>query len=204
MPHPETKPPKKARSFRLTAPLVLESALQAQIITWLRVEQAQGRVSWFCRVNGGLARYGQQRVRNYALHLAGQAPSGKGYADLHGMLPGGRYFALEVKRPGETATDEQAAFIRAVQRGGGIAEVVTSFDEVAAFFRAHTKQEQSTPKQIVDVCPFCGMEVLKVQVRCDTHVFDVPSCPKCGDVVAKPGYRCRYPSPPSTAGHLAQ
>lgn len=139
MPHPETKTPKKARSFRLTAPRVLESALQAQIITWLRVEQAQGRVSWFCRINGGLARYGKCTVRNYHLHLPGQASSGKGYPDLHGMLCDGRYFALEVKQPGETATPEQAAFLQAVQRDRGIAGVVTSFEDVAALFRAHKK-----------------------------------------------------------------
>ena len=131
MPTPDVKTPKKARSFRLTANRALESALQAQIVDWLRVEQARGRVVWFCRVNGGLAQYGQQRVRNYALHLAGQAPSGKGYPDLHGMLAGGRYFALEVKRPGETATDEQARFLDVVRAGGGIAAVVRDFAEVA-------------------------------------------------------------------------
>ena len=139
----QVAPTPEKPKFRLSSPRAKESALQAQICQWLRAEQARGRVVWFCRVNGGLAQYGRQRIRNYVLHLRGAAPVGKGYADLHGMLPGGRYFALEVKRPGETATDEQAAFIRAVQRGGGIAEVVTSFDEVAAFFRAHKKPAEA-------------------------------------------------------------
>ena len=127
----QVAPTPEKPKFRLSAPRAKESALQAQICQWLRAEQARGRVVWFCRVNGGLAQYGQQRVRNYALHLAGQAPSGKGYADLHGMLPGGRYFALEVKRPGEEATPEQARFLDVVRAGGGIAAVVRDFAEVA-------------------------------------------------------------------------
>ncbi len=40
MPTPDVKTPKKARSFRLTANRALESALQAQIVDWLRVERA--------------------------------------------------------------------------------------------------------------------------------------------------------------------
>ena len=131
MPTPDVKTPKKASSFRLTANRALESALQAQIIDWLRVEQARGRVVWFCRVNGGLAQYGRQRIRNYVLHLRGAEPVGKGYADLHGMLPGGRYFALEVKRPDETATPEQATFLAVVRAGGGIAAVVRGFEDAA-------------------------------------------------------------------------
>ena len=131
MPTPDVKTPKKARSFRLTANRALESALQAQICQWLRAEQARGRVVWFCRVNGGLARYGRQRIRNYVLHLRGAEPVGKGYADLHGMLSGGRYFALEVKRPGETVTPEQMMFLEAVREGGGIAAVVRGFEDAA-------------------------------------------------------------------------
>ena len=102
-----------AKPFKLTAPRALESDRQAQIIDWLRIEQAQGRVSWFCRVNGGAVMAGKRFVRFYSLHLKGIAPASKGYADIHGMLPGGRYFALEVKQPGERATPEQRAFLDA-------------------------------------------------------------------------------------------
>lgn len=122
-------PPKNP--FKLVSRRTKESALQAQICQWLRAEQARGRVVWFCRVNGGLAQYGQQRIRNYVLHLRGVAPVGKGYADLHGMLAGGRYFALEVKRPGEEATPEQARFLATVCAGGGIAAVVRGFEDAA-------------------------------------------------------------------------
>ena len=130
MPSPAVKTPKKPK-FRLSSPRAKESLIQAQICQWLRAEQARGRVVWFCRVNGGLAQYGRQRIRNYVLHLRGAKPVGKGYADLHGMLPGGRYFALEVKRPDETVTPEQATFLDAVRAGGGIAAVVRGFEDAA-------------------------------------------------------------------------
>lgn len=121
----------KKAGFRLTRPPApTEAALQAQIVAYLRHQQTLGRVVWFCRVNGGLAQYGPRVVKNYLLHLAGAAPTGKGYADLHGMLAGGRYFALEVKKPGEKATPEQQIFLAAVESGGGIARVVTGFAEV--------------------------------------------------------------------------
>ena len=127
---PAPKTPQKPK-FRLSAPRALESDIQTQIVDYLRAQQARGRIVWFCRVNGGLAQYGRQRIRNYSLHLRGVEPSGKGYADLHGMLPDGRYFALEIKRPGEKATPEQQAFLAAVQAGGGIAAVVRGFEDVA-------------------------------------------------------------------------
>lgn len=119
-----------AKPFRLTAPKALESALQAQILDYLAMEQARGRVVWYARVNGGLARYGKFLVRNYVLHLFGLPAMSKGYSDLHGMVKGGRYFALEVKQPGENPTDEQAQFLSAVKAGGGIAAVVCSYADV--------------------------------------------------------------------------
>ena len=128
-----------AKPFKLTAPRALESDRQAQIIDWLRIEQAQGRVSWFCRVNGGAVMAGKRFVRFYSLHLKGIAPASKGYADIHGMLPGGRYFALEVKQPGERATPEQRAFLDAVAMGGGIAAVVYGFEDVEKVLREATK-----------------------------------------------------------------
>lgn len=73
----------------------LESDRQSQIIDWLRVEQAAGRVSWFCRVNGGGVKTTGQFIRFYALYLLGIEKLSKGYADIHGMLSGGRHFALK-------------------------------------------------------------------------------------------------------------
>ena len=129
-------PATKSKPFRLKAPRVLESDRQSQIIDWLRVEQAAGRVSWFCRTNGGGVKTAGQFIRFYALYLLGIEKRSRGYADIHGMLPGGRYFALEVKQPGEKATVEQRAFLDAVAMGGGIAAVVYGFEDVEKVLRA--------------------------------------------------------------------
>jgi hypothetical protein len=129
----------KPHPFKLKAPRVLESDRQSQIIDWLRVEQAAGRVSWFCRTNGGAVMAGNRFVRFYSLHLKGIAPASKGYADIHGMLPGGQYFALEVKQPGEKATVEQKVFLDTVAMDGGIAAVVYGFEDVEKVLREATK-----------------------------------------------------------------
>ena len=130
------QPPSRAvKPFRLTAPRVKESDRQAQILDWLGVEQAAGRVSWFCRVNGGSLKTANRFIRFYALHLKGIAASSKGYADIHGMLPGGRYFAFEVKQPGEKATAEQKVFLATVIADGGIADVVYGFEDVERVLR---------------------------------------------------------------------
>lgn len=118
-----------AARFRLKAPVALESECQAQIIDFLRAEQLRGRVIWFCRVNGGGVKTATQFIRFYALYLLGIEKRSRGYPDLHGMLPGGRYFALEVKRRGERETVEQREFIDAVLAGGGIAGVVYGYED---------------------------------------------------------------------------
>jgi hypothetical protein len=49
----------------------------------------------------------------------------------------GRFFALEVKRPGEKPTEEQVRWLSTVRDGGGFAAVVHSEEEaVAALERA--------------------------------------------------------------------
>ena len=127
-----------AKAFKLTAPRILESDRQGQIMDWLAIEQAQGRVSWFCRVNGGSLKTATRFIRFYALHLKGIAPASKGYADIHRMLPGGRYFALAVKQPGEKATLEQKVFLATVIADGGIADVVYGFEDVERVLRRET------------------------------------------------------------------
>ncbi len=126
----------KPKPFALKAPRVLESDRQSQIIDWLRVEQAAGRVSWFCRVNGGGVKTAGQFIRFYALYLLGIEKRSRGYTDIHGMLKGGQYFALEVKQPGEKATPEQRAFLDAVAMDGGIAAVVYGFEDAEKALRA--------------------------------------------------------------------
>lgn len=121
--------------FKLKAPTPSEQDLLGEIVALLRLEQTKGRIAWFARCNGGAVRSSYKgRVsftRFYQLYLYGAEPSHKGMADLHGMLSDGRYFALEVKRAGEKATDEQSRFLDAVRAGGGIAAVVRGFEDAA-------------------------------------------------------------------------
>jgi penicillin-binding protein-related factor A (putative recombinase) len=68
-------------------------------------------------------------LRFYLLYLRGNIPRSKGKADLSGMLMGGQFFALEVKRRNEKPTKEQLEYLAAVRDGGGIAAVVRSFSD---------------------------------------------------------------------------
>lgn len=52
-----------------------------------------------------------------------------GLPDIIGCADG-RFFALEVKQPGRKPTPLQAATLAAIRRANGIAECVTSVDEV--------------------------------------------------------------------------
>ena len=108
----------------------LEQDIQSQIIEYLRIEQARGRVVWFERSNGGGMKDKTGRVlRFYLLYLRGKIPRSKGKSDLSGMLAGGQFFALEVKRGNEKPTKDQIEYLAAVREGGGIAAVVRSFSD---------------------------------------------------------------------------
>jgi hypothetical protein len=128
----------KPKPFRLTAPKPLESALQGQILDYLHLEQAKGRIGAYWRVNGGMARYrGGQPVRNYRLWIAGEGETSKGMADVNGVYgvhsaSPGRFFALEVKRQGEKPDAPQIAYLEAVRASGGIAAVVRDWREAQA------------------------------------------------------------------------
>lgn len=118
------------KPFRLAAVCPQEAALQRQIIAYLRAQQTRGRIVWFCRINGGAVKVGKRWIANYRSYLPHTEPSSAGVSDLLVLLPGGQLAALEVKRPGERATDEQIAFQAAVRAGGGIAAVVHGFEDL--------------------------------------------------------------------------
>ena len=109
---------------------LFEDAVLSQIIEYLRHEQARGRVVWFERSNGGGGRVGARWVWFYRLFLLGREPVSTGKADIVGMLDGGRFFALEVKRPKRgRASNDQREYLEAVASGGGIAATVRSFQD---------------------------------------------------------------------------
>lgn len=113
-----------AKPFRLKAVDPLEHERQAGIIRYLQLEK---RVRFFIRINGGGRLIGRVFVWFYKLFFDGCELKGKGVSDIIGQLRDGRFFALEVKRPGEKPTEEQAAFLSMVEGAGGVAGVVCNW-----------------------------------------------------------------------------
>lgn len=54
-----------------------------------------------------------------------------GISDIIGVMPGGRFLAVECKRPGNVPTGDQQAFLDAVNRRGGLGVVVTDAADLA-------------------------------------------------------------------------
>lgn len=54
----------------------------------------------------------------------------KGMSDIIGVMKGGRFLAIEVKRRGGRVSPEQREFIRQVNAEGGLAFVAYSLDDV--------------------------------------------------------------------------
>lgn len=115
-----------AKPLKLKTVDPLESERQAGIVRYLQLEK---RVRFFIRINSGGRMIGRVFVWFYKLFFDGQEQKGKGVSDIIGQLRGGRFFALEVKRPGEEPTEEQAVFLGMVNDAGGIAGVVCNWME---------------------------------------------------------------------------
>lgn len=131
--------------------LPFEAELQSQILEYLAHEMARGRVGWFCRVNGGAVKSGADFIRFYELHIPGHSGRSKDKADIEGCLGNGsaypgRFFALEVKRPGERARRGQREYLAAVREVGGVGATVRSFEDVrSVLFGEVDPQRDQTP-----------------------------------------------------------
>lgn len=60
----------------------------------------------------------------------------RGIADILGILPGGRFLAIEVKTPRGRLTEHQERFLEQVRRHGGTALVARSVDDVIGLVRS--------------------------------------------------------------------
>ena len=93
-----------------------ESQIQKAILDWLRW---QGVFCW--------------KVNNAGIKKpnGGYIPTGKkGVSDIIGVLKGGIFLAIEVKRPGCYPSEFQKDFIKGIQESGGIAFVAHSVFDV--------------------------------------------------------------------------
>lgn len=87
------------------------------------------------RVNAGAAwmknKNGKKRFVRFVLWaVLGRNIDTKGIADLLGLSPRGKFYAFEIKIPGNHASKEQLEFLQLVREHGGVGEVVFSLDRV--------------------------------------------------------------------------
>lgn len=103
---------------------LLEKDILKQILEYL---QAMG---FFCWRNNTGAQPMEYKGRSRFLRF-GKVGSG----DILGIMKDGRFFTIEVKRPGQKPTPAQVEFMDEVRRNGGIAVVATSvYDVIQAGF----------------------------------------------------------------------
>ena len=80
-------------------------------------------------------KYGRERWMRYGK---------KGSSDIIGLLPGGRFLAIEVKSKSGILSPEQEEFLQQVNEKGGVGIVARSVDEVIEDFRALDIERQLT------------------------------------------------------------
>lgn len=107
---------KRPQDIKTETPPPLERDIQRAIITYLR---RRGAV--VIRVNSGSIQTESGSRFNGAA---------AGTSDLIALYQG-KFIAIEVKRPGNTPTAKQQAFLERVRQAGGVAFVATSIDDVA-------------------------------------------------------------------------
>ena len=112
-----------------------ESEIQREILRYLAL--VPGVTAW--RNNTG-AMFGEHKGKRWAVRFGKKGlPDIIGWrsasvipaeTDGYAFEPWARFLAIEVKRPGKTATPEQAAFLESVRKAGGIAFVATCVEDV--------------------------------------------------------------------------
>jgi len=98
-----------------------ETQIQSQIMEYLKLS---GITAW--RNNTRTVKLGGRMVH---MGLC------KGSSDIIGVLPDGRFLAIEVKRPGGKLTPEQSRFLALVNWRGGVGVVANGTDAVDQLIR---------------------------------------------------------------------
>ena len=100
---------------------IKESQIQKAIMDYLK----RKKILCFKHRNVGIYK---QATKSYIPLAYGE----KGISDIIGCLPDGRFLAIEVKRPGNKPSIEQADFLARVNAMGGLGLIAYSIDDVAA------------------------------------------------------------------------
>lgn len=98
-----------------------ETPIQNTIIQYLNYHP---KVAWVHRMNTGAAKYSGKQ-KDYFVRFAF-----RGCSDIIGQTICGKFLAVEVKVPGNTATEEQQNFLDKVNKNNGLACVAWSVNEV--------------------------------------------------------------------------
>lgn len=155
------------KPFRLTPIEPQERDIQSAILRYLAVER---RVAWARRFNTGAHRITgtDARGRPTRRFIRYAFP---GCSDVLGQLVTGQFLAIEVKRPGEHPTAEQAAFLAEVAAAGGLAILARSIDDVRAaldiFFGERARLRPLLETRVTAITPERGGRAETVPRRTD-------------------------------------
>lgn len=105
---------------KLPTTVPLESEIKHEIIWFLQLHRV------FCWVNVSTGIYDQRAGKFRKLNGYGMRT---GVPDILGIFRG-RPLAIEVKRPGQKPTQNQAVFIKEFSEAGGLAFVATCIDDI--------------------------------------------------------------------------
>ena len=89
-----------------------------EIIKWL---QSQGCIAW--RQNSGSVRVGSRTINM----------GGKGQPDIMGILPGGRFLAIENKSNGSAVAPEQVSWMEKARAQGAYCFIARSLEDVVDY-----------------------------------------------------------------------
>ena len=104
-----------------------EAQIQKQILEYLCA------IKIFCWKNHSTGIYDPNRK------IFRKIAAMKGVSDILGVLPNGRFLAIEVKKPGSYPSKEQKKFLKSINENGGLGFVARSFKDVQDRF---TKEVQ--------------------------------------------------------------
>jgi hypothetical protein len=100
----------------------------------LKTLEANGVMCW--RQNSGAARYESEAGDSYYVSMTGKM---RGVSDIIGLLPGGRFLAVECKWMDGRIKKHQQEFLDAVNRSGGLGVVVRSIAELREKVLIHAR-----------------------------------------------------------------
>ncbi len=104
-------------TFKLKMVEPLEKDIQASILDYLHAK----RIFCWKEHSSGIMINGGERYMPIGL---------KGKSDILGILPDGRFLAIEVKRPSGRLSPDQVEFIANINNHGGLAFMAMSIDDV--------------------------------------------------------------------------